>query len=213
MYLICASPLARIFNPAYTDWLYEDTERIFDNKSPFEVVVKLANGDERFSYNVPRLMAPPKIEHQDDYNAKIAWLTGSDSDGNLSLSHESDCYGLVRFSDPTNFMAEMIATIGIKDAEKAQEKIKAKKKDEISAAMEDVKKLSHMRVMRAVRQTYLNLKNQYEANKEIGLDRHTPSKTEFFCGIILARDGEMKKKSDQEKDYLAKFDSIQVPGM
>lgn len=202
MYLIAASPLAKIFQPIYHEQLKKNPALILDKQFAYDITIPRSNGAIKFSYGKPKLFMKRGKEFEDDYLQTINWLIG-DEDG--KLYRESAQYGIVKLEQDTDVMASLIGLVNLQgdDDEKTAKKRKKLEGElipDLKSAYEKAQVKSHERVMLAVRTCYNNIKTQFDRNKEMGIGAYVPSITEYLCTYVLEAE---IAKTDKDVQALA----------
>lgn len=205
-YVICASPLAKIFQTSkrggesFQQKCMENPEIVFDEKFPFDVLVNRPCGGIRLQYNRPH-----PISARDDKETLnlFNYLTGGE-DG--MRCPETDKYGIAPLylgdSDMTQITADIVSLqmemAGTEDPNyKAQilqqiQRYNAQIAETMVFARKRAREIADQRVLRAIRNTHRNLMKQWKHNKESGNGLYNPSATEFLGAIILEK--ELAKK-------------------
>lgn len=203
MYLVSATPLAKIFQPRYHAELRADPSKIYEKKK-FDIIIPRCNGDFKFTYAQPKLFQKKPKEYEDDFQGALNWLTGGKTGEECS---ESDLYGVVELPAELDVMGMLSGIIGANSGDEEEEKrVKKVEKSILPAlktAMQEAEAMSEARVMRAIRQVYKNLKSQYDRNKESKLGEYMPSTTEFLC--IYALSSELKAAGEKETALISTF--------
>jgi hypothetical protein len=206
-HVICLSPLAKIFQPAYHKQLMKNPDLVYDAKMQFDVIASKPSGDITLPYNkvidLTKFFGRSTNEDRkiiDCFN----WLTGGE-DG--MLSRETDKTGCVLA--PVDLeMTEMAIeyTQLLAEDPEAAEKFKKSmmsKKTKTVSAMDKAREISNNRVMRTVHTVYDNLKKQQQLNRENNLGSYIPSPSEFLCAWILK--AEETKTADERKRVTESF--------
>ncbi len=185
------SPLCRIFMKQYQDMLIENPEKIFEQvNEPIKLQIYRAVGDYVIYLNRPKTEENPVL---------LEWLTGGD-DG--CLSPETDQYGVVKITSTPQETGNILALLDSNISKKQAEELRKT----FASNVDNAKKLSRFRVMRAVETTYYNIKKQWEYNKEANFGQHTPSKSEYLCLKVMAE--EFKHQNKKELDINKKMQEL-----
>lgn len=194
-FVVCLSPLAKIFQPKYHKDLVENPSLILDDKGTFDIVVTKPSGAVLLEFKKPKLITDPNV---------LQWLTGG-PEGDRSA--ETDYTGLV-YAPVQDDIMESVAAVTQAMAEdpekgkKVQEQVSKTMMAKYKERMEQVKGLSQARVMRTIKFIYNNLQKQYQLNKENNLGLYQPSETELLCTFALQQqlaDNEAKRREITKK--------------
>jgi len=212
MYVICASPLAKIFIKDFQTSLMDNFDMAFDEKIPFSINLKTSNGIFKFDYNTPRLMGPkpgkPAIGNI-DWPHFTEWLCGGDS--GLEHHGETASTGIVKLSvqnEVTSLLAAMIES-----GEKPTTKIEKAVKDSRSLA----RTTSEVRVRYAAERLYQAYRKQTEIAKEDN-KTYIPTPTEYLCVKLLAetiksKEGPKARMAKEVDEMMAKLNDAAQPGV
>lgn len=215
MFYALLSPLAKIFQPEFTVThregggigfgkvksyetvtardLMADPERVFKEEE-FSVKIYRSVGDLLFRYNVPRIFADPNV---------AVWLSGGDRG---DLTEETNQFGIVKIPlDPELEGAMQFHVANNKEV----------KDRDVASALEEArsiaKKLSHDRVIRAIRKVrHCNIE-QMKLDKEAGRGSYMPSPTEYLCAYVLS--AEESKTAEERKRLTETYRSLMLDAL
>lgn len=212
MYVICASPLAKIFIRDFQTELMDNFDLAFSEKFPFAIKLKTSNGMFKFEYNQPRLMGPkpgnkPKVGNI-DWPHFTEWLCGGDT--GLEYHGETASTGIVKLpvqEEVTSLLAAMIET-----GEKPTTKIEKAVRDSRAQA----KITSETRIRYAAQKLYEAYRKQTELAKEDN-KTYIPTPTEYLCVKLLAetiksKEGPKARMAKEVDDMMKKLDDAAQPG-
>ncbi len=198
MYAICASPLAKIFQPHLQDELIDNPAKIYE-ESPVEIYVPRPSGRITFNLGQPKqLSTRQSSDKEEDTLYLMHWLTGG-SDG--QQVQETECYGITQLDLSDNVMSLVTQAVHSSLISGKTPTMPAGVTEDIKQAKAQASVISNARVMRAVRRCWDQLQRQYEINAEAGLGKYRPSKTEILCQFVL------KKEIAAEKARQAKIEA------
>lgn len=198
MYAICASPLAKIFQPHLQDALIDNPARIW-LEEPVEIYIPRPSGRITFVLGQPKqLSTRQSSDKEEDTLYLMHWLAGG-SDG--MQNQETECYGIVQLDLTENVLSLVTQAVHSSLISGTTPMMPVGVTEEIKSAKMNSLAVSNARVMRAVRRCWEQLQNQYELNAEAGLGKYKPSKTEILCQFVL------KKEIAAEKVRQARIES------
>ena len=198
-FVVCLTPLAKIFQPKYHKELIENPESILDDKKVFQLVVTKPSGAINLEFRKPKLINDPAV---------LQWLTGGPEGDRCA---ETNYTGLV-YAPVQDDVMEGVAAITAAMAEdpekgkKVQEEISKTMVKKYNESMKAVKKLSEDRVMRTIKFVYNNLQKQYQINKENNMGLYQPSETELLCTFALQ--ATIAESEGKRKEVTKKFQEI-----
>jgi hypothetical protein len=197
MYVICASPLVRVYLPEWHDRLMDDPALMY-SEEPFEFTFSTGVGGIRIKYNTPThvMNLGRKTEDEKAVKTLFDWLTGGPEG---TWSQDTEIYGIVPFDPQIDLvgtqdqMALLEAKVSgddaaSKKAAKALEKMKADTSAKLKATRAHVRAASDARIMRAMRTTHNNLIRQWQTNEEMKMGKYPPSTTELFGAHVLDKE-------------------------
>jgi hypothetical protein len=195
-YVICASPLVKIYLQEWHDRLLAEPEEMYRMQEPEEPT---------WFFDIPHGCASMRIPFNKPYSVrgandkeietKFLWLIGESGHS----QHETDLYGIVAF-DPGIDLVERqdelarLESMLIDDPKKAAEarkKIAALQKDSTDRVIEMRKKLINMsedRIKRAMKTVHNNLVKQWQINEEMKMGKHRPSQSEALGAYALDKE-------------------------
>jgi len=190
-YVVCLSPLAKIFQPRMHDHLMRNPEAVFDDKTAFQLIVDKPSGAFMIDYKKPKLIKDPNL---------LMWLTGG-RDG--TMSRETDHTGIIYAPIQDDMLEALTNLTGLyaEDEEKGkkeQERVTKEISKKYGDKLKEARALSDFRVMRQIKTVHENLQKQYQTNKENNMGLYNPSTVEFLCTYVLSAEIE-KNKSDRSK--------------
>ncbi len=209
-YVIQASPLSKLFMPEWTKKCEEDPDLVFSTKE-FTVQIPRTHGALKLIHNKPvhiSKLDPPSLTRVkdeylvDDLDGLVLWLVGGE-DG--MASEETDIYGVVGLNIDMD-LSSALSDVAIFDAENPEDGKKAAKKFEdvqkalitkTRSAMVAATELANQRVMRAMKNTHINLMKQHETLKIEGKGVYAPSVAEAVGAYVLKN--EINKSSENRK--------------
>lgn len=197
-FVVCLTPLAKIFQPKYHKELTESPNSILEEKD-FSMIVTKPSGAIHFEFRKPRLITDPSV---------LQWLTGG-PDGDRCA--ETNYTGLV-YAPVQDDIMESVAAVTAAMAEdpekgrKVQEQVSKTMMGRYKERIAGVKKMSEDRVMRTIKFVYTNLQKQYQLNKENNMGLYQPSETELLCTFALQ--AQLAESEDKRKEITKKFQDI-----
>lgn len=237
MYVIQASPLSRIFLPAYQRKLIDKPALIFDpSLPPFEVVVPRVTGAVRLTHMKPvhqhnllprkgyvqdesgkvRELKRARVADRDEIRDLVPWLTGGD-DG--MGCEETDIYGIVQFDIGTDIVQEMVELMqsqlmaggGAESNQGDFLKMKKRYDSQVAAQLARARQIADEKVKRALRITHSNLIQSWDALETEGKGRYQASAAEGLGAFILNEEIAAGETSRQQMHDLLKHGSQQRP--
>jgi len=197
-FVVCLTPLAKIFQPRYHKELTENPSAITE-ESQFTIIVTKPSGAVHCDYKKPKLISDPSL---------LQWLTGGPEGDRCA---ETNYTGLV-YAPVQDDIMESVAAVTAAMAEspekgaKAQAEVSKKMMNKYSSKIEGVKKLSEERVMRTIKFVYGNLQKQYQINKENNMGMYQPSETELLCTFALQ--AQLASSEEKRREITKKFQDI-----
>lgn len=195
-YVICASPLVKIYLTEWHDRLLADPEEMyrFPGQADPSWFFNINHGcsSVRIPFNKPYSI---RGENDKEIETKFLWLIGESGHS----QHETDPYGIVAF-DPGIDLVERqdelarLESLLIDDPDQAVEsrkRISALQKDSTDRVIEMRKRLiltSEDRIKRAMKTVHNNLVRQWEVNEEMKLGKHRPSESEALGAFALDKE-------------------------
>ncbi len=215
MYVICASPLAKLFINEFQTSLMDNFEQVFDDKIPFTIKLKTSNGVFRFEYNTPKLMGPKPTKDgkkpvgEIDWPHFTEWLCGGDS--GMEYHGETASTGIVKLP-VQNQVTDLLAAM-IESGEKPTTKIEKAVRDSRTLA----KTTSEMRVRYAAQRLYEAYRKQTEIAKEDN-KTYIPTPTEYLCVKLLSetiksKEGPKARMAKEVDEMMAKLNDAAQPGV
>lgn len=202
-YVICASPLAKIFLPDFQNKLMDDFETLYDEKIPFAVRVKTSHGTYQFEYNKPKLLGPkPTGNKMDvDWPYFVEWLCGGDS--GTEYGEETKMTGIVKLPVQNDVMA-MLASIV-----ESGDKVSAKAQDAVKDSRAKARKISDLRITKAAWSIYEAYRKQTEMAMEDN-KTYLPTSTEYLCVKLLSesireKEGPKTRMAKEVKEMMSKM--------
>lgn len=210
MYVICATPLVKIFLREWHDRLLEDPELIKDFETPFEFTAVTGTRGFKLKFNTPM-----QVNDNDLYK----WLVGGNTGAE---SKDTDIYGIVPF-DPKIDMATTLDELSVledfvsddpKKAAAAAKKRDAMRKEaanKIKATRERVREASETRVRRAIRFNHNNLIKQWQTNEEMKMGKYPPSVAEMLGAHAIDKEiSDAKNRGSELKKRMSDLMQNQV---
>lgn len=203
MYVIAASPLAKIFQPAYHPLLKKTPELIFDENFEFNIMIERAAMRFEIPYKKPYMISTLK-RNDVDYEWLFEWLTGGEN--GMRFARETAAYGIVKFSGEMqhNLMAEISAMIAI---DQNSEKGKSRRKElqeklipDVRKVMTSYRKLADEKVMHAIRSVDRNLEDEYKRLQDDGKQPYNPSDVERLCAYVMANPKKLQSETEEQLD-------------
>lgn len=198
-FVVCLTPLAKIFQPKYHKELIEDPNKIFEKKGTFQIVVTKPSGAINLEFRKPKLITDPAV---------LQWLTGGPEGDRCA---ETNYTGLV-YAPVQDDVMEGVAAITAAMAEdpdkgkKVQEELSKTMVKKYNDSLKHVERLSEDRVVRTIKFVYNNLQKQYQLNKENNLGNYQPSETELLCTFALQQS--IAESEGKRKEITKKFQEI-----
>lgn len=191
-YVICSSPLVRIYLPEWHDRLLADPDLMYEEKAQFSFDVP--RGCSAFKVNFNK---PVAVTGRDDKEIETlyGWLTGEAGHS----YHETDIYGLVPFDPGVDLVErqdeiaqlENLMSEDPKVVAQAQKKIAQIQKDtatRLKNMREQVRLMSEARIRRAMKTVHNNLVRQWQINEEMKMGKHRPSESEALGAYALDKE-------------------------
>ena len=225
MYVIAASPLAKIFQSRQYE-IFEDgrptgvwtsmqkecikNPELITSTEPFDIYVDRPCGGMVFKYNVPKDV---RDIHGSDERSIARWLTGGPKG---DMSNETDEYGIVMFDANVESMQTMnrITQLQLmlesasedeqKILKREQKELMKRSQDSIGNAVKNARQLADARVKKVLRVLFTNMKSQIEHNKDNGRAAPSPSNSEYLAIQVLEHE-----LNQMTKDARAKRDKVQ----
>jgi hypothetical protein len=205
MYVICAAPEAKIFQPHLQDDLLAHPEKITVVDQTL-IYVNRPSGRIAFTLGVPKqILGKQSSDGEEDMIYLSHWLTGG-SDG--FQSQETECYGLVQIDIAQEVLDQITRLVHLSVANPMAMQENPLNKDaqaHIKAARQRAEILSRAKVLRAVRRCWSQLQDQYGKNAEAGLGKYRPSKCEVLCQYVLR--AEIAEEKARQKNIEEMMDS------
>ena len=191
-FIVALCPLTKIFQSRFHSDLMKNPDKVFDDKTPFQIIIDKPSGAFMIDYKKPKQIQDAAL---------LNWLTGG-KEG--LMSRETDWTGLIYAPIQDDMLEALteLTSLGIEDPEKAkkeQERITKDINKKYGEKLAAAKALSEFRGMRQIRTIHDNLQKQYQTNKENGLGSYIPSTVEFLCAYVL------KSELDKNKDDHARI--------
>ncbi len=191
-YVICSSPLVKIYLLEWHDRLLADPEEMNnfgDPKQPWKFDVPRGCSAFKMTFN-----KPVAVTGKDDSEIETlySWLIGESGHS----QHETDLFGIVPFDPGVDLVERQDEIARLSDlmegddeaaaqAMKELAKIQKDTQAHIKSMREAIKESSAARIKRAMKQNHNNLVKQWEINEEMKLGKHRPSESEALGAYAL----------------------------
>ncbi len=188
-YVICGSPLVKIYLLEWHDRLLAEPELMYDFATPFSFDVP--RGCSAFKINFNK---PVAVSGRDDKEVEVlySWLIGESGHS----QHETDLFGIVPFDPGVDLVERQDELSRLEElmsddpevAKKAQKEIARIQKDtamRIKTMREKIKEDSAARITRAMKINHNNLVKQWQINEEMKMGKHRPSESEALGAFAL----------------------------
>ena len=210
MYVVAASPFAKIFQRALWPELMNNPELVNDFKTEFDIHVRRPSGDLIVQYLRPFNLATigsganVRARRQEEISPLYNWLTDHE---------ETNVYGFAPLPVDAQTMVDMSTLHNIqlqgdaKEATNARKQLLKNMEDRMGDAIQKAKEISHERVLKAIRFYHECAVEQEKVNKQSNLGKYDPSPSELLGRFILKneilRDAEDKKKMREMWDAMS----------
>ncbi len=193
-YVICGSPLVKVYLVEWHDRLLAEPELVNDMKTDFTFDVP--RGCSAFKVNFNK---PMPINGRDDKEIEVLynWLIGEAGHS----QHETDLFGIVPFDPGVDLVQRQDEIARLEDLMSDDPKIVASAQKEIAKIQKDtatrlktmreaIRANSEARIKRAMKISHNNLVKQWQINEEMKMGKHRPSEAEALGAYVL--DAEIK---------------------
>lgn len=191
-YVICPSPLAKIYLPEWHDRLLDNPELIYDNKSDFIFDIVTGTRAIKIRFNKPVALGGANDK---DIAQLFGWLTGEIG----TSQHETDIYGIVEYNPGVDLVErqEEIAQLddlvsddpkAVAAAQKRVAEIQADTQNRLRAMKEGLVKKAEVRIKRAMKTVHNNLVRQWQINEEQKMGKYPASISEMLGAFALDKE-------------------------
>lgn len=200
-YVLQASPLSRLFVPAWQDRLLADPKLLMSSE-PFTMHIARPTGAISLVHNKPTLastLLPRSKEREvteDEVSPLVLWLTNEQN-------HETDIYGVVDVPIQDN-VAEAIMALLHEDNEDKRTKFLIESRKQMAKGIKTARERADARVMRACGKMYNVIKSTVEDMKKNGKGVYSPSYSEALALEVMKDTISSRRKPDERASEMLK---------